>query len=81
MNNVWACVINGTGSTSALDAERGCVRPQSGYDVKQDTHLAPENYRKRKVGGNWRQGYEVDVRSGGEILGRGCKHDLRNVKI
>lgn len=51
MNNVSACVINGTGSTSALDAARGCVRPQSGTDVKRDTHLAPENYGKKKVGG------------------------------
>lgn len=47
MNNVSACVVNGTGSTSTLDAERECVRPQSGTDVKQDTHLAPENYGKK----------------------------------
>lgn len=55
MNNVSACVINGTGSTSALDAARGCVRPQSGTDGKWDTHLAPENYGKRKWVGTVRE--------------------------
>lgn len=46
MNNVTACVINGTGSTSALVAARGCVRPQSGADAKRDTHLPAGNYKK-----------------------------------
>lgn len=61
MNNAAACVVNGTGSTSALDPERGCVRPQSGTDAKQDTHLTPEKSGKIKcfgTGGGGRGGAE-----------------------
>lgn len=68
MNNVSACVINGTGSTSALDAVRGCVRPQSGADVKRDTHLAPESYGKRKWVGITRWWFAAEEEYSGRDL-------------
>lgn len=57
MNKAAACVLNGTGSTSALDAESRCVRPHSETDVKRDTHLAKENYGKIKCVGTGGEGW------------------------
>lgn len=67
-------------SAAALDAERRCVRPQSG--AKEDTHLATGELWERKVrigrreGGCW-----TAVCSRGEILGKRFKHDLCDLEI